>query len=178
MVSGSGKTHVATLVERTSRYVQTVKLENKTTDCVIAALTGRLQLLPKQRNQSLTWDRGLEIAQAVHRRHRHASLLLRTHEPLAARLERIHRRPAPAVPAARHEPQGHQPRPTGRDRPPPQQPAAQDPGLHDTPHASSASCCSDPLDPPGLAARRRLPRLSPIPPLILRRQVALMIVQR
>ena len=62
MVSGSGNTHVATLVERTSRYVQIVKLENKTTDCVIAALTGRIQMLPEQLKQSLTWDRGLEMA--------------------------------------------------------------------------------------------------------------------
>jgi IS30 family transposase len=63
MVSGSGNTHVATLVERTSRFVQIIKLENKTTDCVIAALTARIQDLPEQLKQSLTWDRGMEMAQ-------------------------------------------------------------------------------------------------------------------
>lgn len=63
MVSGSGNTHVATLVERTSRFVQIIKLENKTTDCVIAAVTARIQELPEQLKQSLTWDRGMEMAQ-------------------------------------------------------------------------------------------------------------------
>ncbi len=62
MVSGSGNSHVGTLVERSSRFVQLVKLENKTTDCVIAALTVRVQQLPEQLKQSLTWDRGLEMA--------------------------------------------------------------------------------------------------------------------
>ena len=62
MVSGSGNSHVGTLVERSSRFVQLVKLENKTTDCVIAALTAKVQELPEQLKQSLTWDRGLEMA--------------------------------------------------------------------------------------------------------------------
>jgi len=62
MVSGSGNTHVGTLVERTSRFVSLVKLENKTTDCVIAAVTASIQVLPEQLKRSLTWDRGLEMA--------------------------------------------------------------------------------------------------------------------
>ncbi len=62
MVSGSGNSHIGTLVERSSRFVQLVKLDNKTTDCVIAALTAKVQELPDQLKQSLTWDRGLEMA--------------------------------------------------------------------------------------------------------------------
>lgn len=62
MVSGSGNSHIGTLVERSSRFVQLVKLQNKTTDCVIAALTAKVQELPEQLKQSLTWDRGLEMA--------------------------------------------------------------------------------------------------------------------
>jgi len=62
MVSGSSNSHIGTLVERSTRYVQLVKLENKTTDCVIAALTATVQQLPEQLKQSLTWDRGLEMA--------------------------------------------------------------------------------------------------------------------
>ena len=62
MVSGASNTHIATLVERTSRFVMLVKLENKTTDCVIAALTAKVQDLPEQLKRSLTWDRGLEMA--------------------------------------------------------------------------------------------------------------------
>ena len=62
MVSGSGNSHVGTLVERSSRFVQLVKLENKTTDCVIAAITAKVQELPEQLKRSLTWDRGMEMA--------------------------------------------------------------------------------------------------------------------
>jgi len=63
MVSGAANTHIATLVERSSRFVMLVKLENKTTDSVIAALTAKVQELPEQLKRSLTWDRGLEMAQ-------------------------------------------------------------------------------------------------------------------
>ena len=62
MVSGTGNTHVGTLVERSSRFVSLVRLENKTTDCVIAAVTASIQSLPEQLKRSLTWDRGLEMA--------------------------------------------------------------------------------------------------------------------
>ena len=62
MLSGSGNTHIATLVERTSRFVLLVKLENKTTDAVIGALTAQVQQLPEELRRSLTWDRGLEMA--------------------------------------------------------------------------------------------------------------------
>ena len=63
MVSGAANTHIATLVERSSRFVMLVKLPNKTTDSVIAALTAKVQDLPEQLKRSLTWDRGLEMAQ-------------------------------------------------------------------------------------------------------------------
>ena len=62
MLSGGGNTHIATLVERTSRFVLLVKLENKTTDAVIGALTAQIQQLPAELKRSLTWDRGLEMA--------------------------------------------------------------------------------------------------------------------
>ncbi len=62
MVSGSGNTHIGTLVERSSRLVSLVKLENKTTDFVVAAVTASIQQLPEQLKRSLTWDRGLEMA--------------------------------------------------------------------------------------------------------------------
>ena len=62
MVSGAGNTHIGTLVERSSRVVSLVKLQNKTTDCVVAAVTASIQQLPEQLKRSLTWDGGLEMA--------------------------------------------------------------------------------------------------------------------
>ena len=63
MLSGSNNSHIATLVERSSRFVMLVKLENKKTDTVVAAVTGKIQELPEQLKRSLTWDRGLEMAE-------------------------------------------------------------------------------------------------------------------
>ncbi len=55
MASGSGS--------RDARgAAQIIKLENKTTDCVIAALTAKVQELPEQLKQSLSRDRGLGMA--------------------------------------------------------------------------------------------------------------------
>jgi len=61
MVSGSGNSDIGTLVERSSRFVQLVKLENKTTDCVIAALTATVQQLPEQLKQVADLGPGLEM---------------------------------------------------------------------------------------------------------------------
>lgn len=41
LLSGAGNTHIATLVERHSRYVVLVKLAGKDTQSVVTALTGR-----------------------------------------------------------------------------------------------------------------------------------------
>ena len=56
-------THVATLVERQSRFVQLIKVRGKDTDTVVRALTRHVQRLPDGLMASLTWDRGLEMAQ-------------------------------------------------------------------------------------------------------------------
>ncbi len=60
MVSGSMNSHIAALVERSTRCVRLVELEHKTTDRVIAAPTATVQQLPNQLKQSLTCDRGPE----------------------------------------------------------------------------------------------------------------------
>jgi len=62
LLSGSRNTHIATLVERQSRYVMLIKLEGKETKAVVDALAERVQTLPSQLRASLTWDRGLELA--------------------------------------------------------------------------------------------------------------------
>jgi IS30 family transposase len=55
-------THIATLVERHSRFVQLVRVEGKDTRSVVGALTRQMGALPDQLRRSLTWDRGTELA--------------------------------------------------------------------------------------------------------------------
>jgi IS30 family transposase len=60
---GAGNSHVPTLVERHSRFVKLVKLSGKDTATVVAALSRQVRQLPALLRRSLTWDRGLEMAQ-------------------------------------------------------------------------------------------------------------------
>jgi len=66
LIGGSKNSYVATLVERHSRYVMLVKVANKDTEGVVSALIKQSQRLPAELYQSLTWDRGKELAD--HRR--------------------------------------------------------------------------------------------------------------
>jgi len=66
LLAGSANTHIATLVERQTRFVLLVKVEGKDTETVVDALTAQVQTLPAQLRASLTWDRGMELA--AHRR--------------------------------------------------------------------------------------------------------------
>ena len=63
LLSGARNTHIATLVERTSRYVQLVRGSGKDTTTVVSALIRAVQRLPDGLMARLTWDRGLEMAQ-------------------------------------------------------------------------------------------------------------------
>jgi IS30 family transposase len=63
LLSGAGNSHIATLVERRSRYVLLVRVRGKDTASVVAALIRRVQRLPEGLMASLTWDRGTELAQ-------------------------------------------------------------------------------------------------------------------
>lgn len=63
LLAGARNTHIATLVERQSRFVQLVKVSSKETETVVRALTRHVQRLPDGLMASLTWDRGLEMAQ-------------------------------------------------------------------------------------------------------------------
>ena len=62
LISGSNNSHIATLVERHSRYVMLAKLEGKDTKSVINALIKQAHKLPRELYKSLTWDRGKEMA--------------------------------------------------------------------------------------------------------------------
>lgn len=62
LLAGSRGTYIATLVERQTRYVMLVKVPNKETETVVSALIEHARQLPGELYQSLTWDRGLEMA--------------------------------------------------------------------------------------------------------------------
>ena len=66
LLFGSGNRQIATLVERSTRYVMLVKVDRKDTKTVVDALIEHARQLPNQLYQSLTWDRGKELAD--HRR--------------------------------------------------------------------------------------------------------------
>jgi len=63
LITGSRNTHIATLVERHSRFTMLVKVQGKDTDSVVSALTAKIHTLPAELKRSLTWDRGHELAQ-------------------------------------------------------------------------------------------------------------------
>ena len=62
LIAGTHNSYIATLVERQTRYVMLVKIAQKNADTVAAALTKHAQQLPTELYQSLTWDRGTEMA--------------------------------------------------------------------------------------------------------------------
>ncbi len=62
LISGIQNSHIATLVERKSRFVLLACVDGKDTESVVAALTHKIQDLPEDLRRSLTWDRGGELA--------------------------------------------------------------------------------------------------------------------
>jgi IS30 family transposase len=62
LLLGSRNSQIATLVERQTRYVMLVKVASKDTETVINALIQHARKLPQELYQSLTWDRGKEMA--------------------------------------------------------------------------------------------------------------------
>lgn len=63
LLTGTNTSHIATLVERHSRYTMLVKVDGKDTASVVAALARQVRTLPAELRKSLTWDRGTEMAQ-------------------------------------------------------------------------------------------------------------------
>jgi IS30 family transposase len=62
LLSGSRNTHIATLVERSSRFVMLVQVRGKDTESVVCALGKQIRRLPSTMMATLTWDRGPEMA--------------------------------------------------------------------------------------------------------------------
>ena len=61
LIKGCNNTYIATLVERHSRYVMLVRVQDSKTKTVIEALIKNAKKLPSEMYKSLTWDRGYEI---------------------------------------------------------------------------------------------------------------------
>src|SRR5512137_1094914 len=62
LLVGGKNSYVATLVERHSRFLMLIKVPNRDTAVVVAALGRHVRKLPATLRRSLTWDRGLEVA--------------------------------------------------------------------------------------------------------------------
>ena len=62
LLFGDANSQIATLVERQTRYVMLVKVARKDTQTVVNALIKHAHKLPQELYQSLTWDRGKELA--------------------------------------------------------------------------------------------------------------------
>jgi IS30 family transposase len=61
LLAGTKSSHIATLVERHSRFTMLVKVPSDDTATVVAALSRHVRKLPASLRRSLTWDRGLEM---------------------------------------------------------------------------------------------------------------------
>jgi IS30 family transposase len=61
LLAGGRSSHIATLVERRSRYVMLVRLNDKGSDDLVAALAAKMKSLPDHLAASLTWDRSSEM---------------------------------------------------------------------------------------------------------------------
>jgi IS30 family transposase len=62
LLFGSKNSQIATLVERNTRYVMLVKVAGKDTETVVTALIKHARKLPQELYETLTWDRGKEMA--------------------------------------------------------------------------------------------------------------------
>jgi IS30 family transposase len=61
LIAGTNNSYIATLVERHTRYVTLVKIDDKRTESVVTALIKQAKKLPGELYKSLTWDRGTEM---------------------------------------------------------------------------------------------------------------------
>lgn len=75
LISGASNSHIATLVERRSRFTILVKVDGKDTATVTTALARQIKRLPAVLRRSLTWDRGMELAE-------HAKFTIATKVPV------------------------------------------------------------------------------------------------
>ena len=63
IIGKNNQTGIATLVERSTRSVMLVKIDDLTAETVCAALAAKILELPAHLRRSLTWDQGSEMAE-------------------------------------------------------------------------------------------------------------------
>lgn len=63
LLVGTKDSQIATVVERSSRYLLLVRTPSKDAATVTTCLTRQVKRLPEQMMRSLTWDRGTELAE-------------------------------------------------------------------------------------------------------------------
>ncbi|MHA4875105.1 IS30 family transposase, partial [Enterococcus faecium] len=61
LLGKAGTSQIATLVERSTRFVMLAALTNRTAAHVAAVLAERVGTLPIELRRSLTWDQGREL---------------------------------------------------------------------------------------------------------------------
>jgi IS30 family transposase len=62
LIAKAGRSAIATLVERQTRFTMLVKVDDRITVAVCAALAASIQQLPEALRRTLTWDQGKEMA--------------------------------------------------------------------------------------------------------------------
>lgn len=62
LLMGGNSSQIATLVERSSRFVMLIKVDRKDTNTVTEAIARKIRQLPAELRRSLTWDRGTEMS--------------------------------------------------------------------------------------------------------------------
>jgi transposase, IS30 family len=63
LIGKAGNSQIATLVERSTRFVMLAALDDRTAANVAGVLAERIQTLPSELRRSLTWDQGTELAE-------------------------------------------------------------------------------------------------------------------
>ncbi len=66
LLAGNKQSNIVTLVERKSRFAMLIRLRARDSESVVNALIRRVRHLPNGLMRSLTWDRGLEMANHRH----------------------------------------------------------------------------------------------------------------
>ena len=97
VVGSDGASCLVTLVERSTRFLLASRLEAHPSETVAGRLAEMVSGLPAALSRTLTWDQGVEMARWRDFAAGLRGLLLRPAQPVAARHQREHQRPAQAV---------------------------------------------------------------------------------